>query len=185
MIIMNKILLMLLVPFFVLSAHDVSETLPKYDNPEYEHAIKLQENGQVTLAFPIFLQLAEKDYVPAQYAVGQMYSSGLGVEKDEAKAFQWISSAANYGYAEAQNSLGLMYDEGWGVRKDDRNAAHWYYQAANQGLTKAQVNMGMMFCLGEGTKKNKEQCIYWIKKAKEKGSKQANEAWLRLGLDEL
>ena len=150
---------------------------------ELDKAKKLQEDGQPKEAIPILLKLAEVDFPPAQYLLGSMYFRGEGVEKDEKKAFHWISSAAYYGFAEAQNSLGLMYDEGWGVRKNDETAAHWYFQAANQGLTKAQVNIGMMFCLGEGARKDMVQCARWMKIAKDKGSKNAENAWISFELD--
>lgn len=150
---------------------------------ELDTAKKLQDDGQSEEAIPILLKLAKVDFPPAQYLLGSMYSRGEGVDKDEKKAFHWISSAAYYGFAEAQNSLGLMYDEGWGVRKNDETAAHWYFQAANQGLTKAQVNIGMMFCLGEGARKDMKQCARWIKIAKDKGSKNAENVWLSFELD--
>ena len=173
---------------FILTFFTVIQAAPeslKEAQADLDRAKKLQENGEAKEAIPILQKLAGVDFAPAQYLLGSMYSRGEGIEKNEKKAFHWISSAAYYGFAEAQNSLGLMYDEGWGgVRKNDETAAHWYFQAANQGLTKAQVNIGMMFCLGEGARKDMAQCARWMKIAKDKGSKNAENAWVSFELDQ-
>lgn len=180
---MFKCLVTLLLLMLFINTNLLSKPPTEEDKAAFKKAKNFQETDQSELAFPIFLKLAEKDNVLAQFIVGKMYFLGDGIPQDDSKAFLWIFSAANYEHAEAQNSLGLMYDEGWGVTKDDRKAAHWYYQSASQGFTKAQVNMGMMFCLGEGARKSMEQCVYWIKKAKEKGSVNANNAWVSFELE--
>ena len=181
---MLKLLFATLALIFFTSSQAAPESL-KEAKADLERAKKLKEEGESKKAISILQKLADVDFPPAQYYLGTMYSRGEGIDKDEKKAFQWISSAAYYGFAEAQNSLGLMYDEGWGgVRKNDETAAHWYFQAANQGLTKAQVNIGMMFCLGEGARKDMVQCARWIKIAKDKGSKNAENAWISFELDE-
>lgn len=179
---MRRVLFTILLLIVMANSQAAPESLAKAQT-ELDKAKKLQEEGQSEEAIPILLKLVKVDFPPAQYLLGSMYSRGEGVEKDEKKAFHWISSAAYYGFAEAQNSLGLMYDEGWGVRKNDETAAHWYFQAANQGLTKAQVNIGMMFCLGEGARKDMNQCARWIKIAKDKGSKNAENAWVNFELE--
>ncbi len=51
----------------------------------------------------------------AQFNLGEMYEYGLGVQKDDVKAFEWYSKAAAQGYAPAQNNLGIMYEYGRSV----------------------------------------------------------------------
>ena len=55
-----------------------------------------------------FRKAAEKDYVLAQHNLGRMYSKGLGVEKDLAKAWAWFQKAANQGFREAKIALEEM-----------------------------------------------------------------------------
>lgn len=49
---------------------------------------------------------AEQGDVPAQQNLGRMYYLGLGVEKDVAKAWQWLSLAAGQGDPTARSFLG-------------------------------------------------------------------------------
>ena len=71
----------------------------------------------------------------AQRALGVMYSKGLGVEQDHAKAVEWTRKAAEQGSARAQCKLGFHYEFGDGVEQDDTQAAEWYRKAAEQGYT--------------------------------------------------
>ena len=44
----------------------------------------------------------------AQYALGEMYYRGNGVEQDMSKALEWFEKAARQGHPEAQSLLGVM-----------------------------------------------------------------------------
>jgi len=70
--------------------------------------------------------------------IGSLYGLGQGVRKDNAKAVEWKTKAANLGYAQAQYSLGTYYDNGIGVPNNDKKAVEWYKKAAVQGNAKAQ-----------------------------------------------
>jgi TPR repeat protein len=45
----------------------------------------------------------------AQFMLGLAYSMGAGVKTDAAKAFNWVSRAAESGHMMAENELGSMY----------------------------------------------------------------------------
>ena len=81
-----------------------------------------------------------------QFALGNMYRSGLGIEKDEAAAVQWFLKAATQGHVRAQNNLAFMFREGRGVQRDLPQAARWYRRAAEQGDPYAQYNLGASIC---------------------------------------
>jgi hypothetical protein len=68
------------------------------------------------------LSRAEGGDAEAQLFVGRNYWVGAGVDKDYAKAAEWLSRAAEQGNAQAQHLLGIMYtccirtsrsDESW------------------------------------------------------------------------
>ena len=61
----------------------------------------------------------------AQFRLGSMYASGVGVEHDDAKAFEWISKSADQGNTEAMSLLSLMYGAGRGVKHDFSTAYVW------------------------------------------------------------
>jgi TPR repeat protein len=61
----------------------------------------------------------------AQFRLGSMYASGVGVGQDDAKAFEWISKSADQGHLDAMSLLSLMYGAGRGVKHDFSTAYVW------------------------------------------------------------
>jgi TPR repeat protein len=62
-----------------------------------------------------------------------LYSNGLGVAQDYAKAREWFEKAADKGDASAMNKLGWLYENGEGVTQDYTKARGWYQKAADKG----------------------------------------------------
>lgn len=83
---------------------------------------------------------AEQGDLEALFNVGQSYRLGLGVEKDEAKAFAMLLKAAQGGLAAAQSRVGLAYATGEGAVLDPIEAAKWFELAARAGDTAAVAN---------------------------------------------
>ncbi|NJN70571.1 MAG: sel1 repeat family protein, partial [Nitrospira sp.] len=73
-----------------------------------------------------FPPLAEKGDARAQYNLGLLYASGLGVTHDYQAALKWHRSAARQGHAGAQNALAQMYAKGHGIPQDNVRAHMWY-----------------------------------------------------------
>ena len=48
---------------------------------------------------------AEQGYPPAQYDLGNCYLNGLGVQKSQAEAVEWIRKAAVQGHEKAQDYM--------------------------------------------------------------------------------
>ena len=76
---------------------------------------------------------AEAGDAEAQFILGGMYVTGVGVPQDDVEAVAWYRRAAEQGDARAQYNLGGMYREGRGVPQDDVEAVAWYRRAAEQG----------------------------------------------------
>ena len=51
---------------------------------------------------------AEQGDAMAQFNLGQCYTNGTGVEKDEQKAVEWYKKAAEQGHAGAQFNLDTL-----------------------------------------------------------------------------
>ncbi len=100
---------------------DFQAGLDAYDRTDYETALKE------------FRPLAEKEYAPAQFQLGEMYQWALGVPQDQLEAVKWYRGAAEQGYTQAQNFLGWMYYMGWGVSQDYVLAHMWANLAAAKG----------------------------------------------------
>ena len=112
---------------------------------------------------------AEQGDAEAQFLLGQMYLSGLGVSEDRHEAEKWLRKAADQGYDAAQFSLGLMYAKERGVPKDDWawEATMWQNRAAaEQGDADAQFFLGLM-------DKDGREAVKWYGAAAEQGDANA------------
>ena len=127
------------------------------------------KQGNYTAALAVFLPLAKGGDPNAQFAVGEMYSNGLGAEKDQTKAAAWLKKAAAQGLGIAQNSLGYVFRFGEGVRKDDREALRWFRKAALQGIAESQFNLAMHYTYGWGVRPDHVEAVRWFRKAARQG----------------
>ena len=78
---------------------------------------------------------AEHGKAISQWAVGNMFFYGSGVEKDFAQARLWYRKAADQGMPNAMDSLGSMYMTGQGVPQDYVQAAVWFANPPTSGTT--------------------------------------------------
>lgn len=109
---------------------DLNNAIPLSGEEPYE-ALK---RGDFRLAAGLFYPLAEKGDVRAQYNLGLLYASGLGVAHDYQAALKWHRMAAKQGHAGAQNELAQMYAKGQGVPQDNVRAYVWYTVAAESSV---------------------------------------------------
>ena len=119
--------------------------------------------------FARFQKKAIAGNAEAQFVIGMMYETGLGVPKDAAKAFELFQKAAAQGNADAQFNLGWSYTNGKGVPKNEAKAVDWYQKAAAQGHTGAQSYLGMVYETGLGVPKNEAKAVDWYQKAAAQG----------------
>ena len=75
-------------------------------------------------------QRAEQGDADAQYNLGFVYDTGLGVPQDYTEAAAWYRLAADQGHTDAQHNLGVMYSTRRGVPQDDVEAHRWANLAA-------------------------------------------------------
>ena len=64
---------------------------------DLQKALVFKEHKQYGKAFPLLLQLAEKEFVRAQMEVADMYAEGFGVLKNNDEAIYWACRAAQSG----------------------------------------------------------------------------------------
>ena len=76
----------------------------------------------------------------AQYNLGIMYASGLGVIQDYNEAVKWFRLSSSQVNAQAQKIYGLMYASGRGVTQDYVRAHMWWNISASSGDKKAESN---------------------------------------------
>jgi len=106
----------------------------------------------------------------SEYQRGLMYANGVGVEKDDVKAFEWIEKAANHGHPDAQWTLGVLYVKGRGRAKDPSKASVWFQRSADQGNHHGEYNLAVLYREGLGVKKNDTKAFELFLKSAEHGS---------------
>jgi len=132
-----------------------------HDEEDYKEALKW------------FTRAAEQQYAEAQFYLGVMYATGLGVPQDYQEAAKWLRKGAAQGHAYAQLKLGDMHRLGKGVSHDDEEAAKWYRKAAEQGQIEAQIHLARMYLNGEGIPQDDKEATRWLFKAAEQGDARA------------
>ena len=134
---------------------------------QYNTALLEMSDRHVGAAARSFSLLAKSGYAPAQFRLGILYLSGLGVPKNSRTAAYWLEKSAQQGNAGAQYFLAKLYAEGVGVPRSLTLALHWFQQLAEQGYAPAQFQVGTMYEQGLGTGRNNAEAVKWIHKAAE------------------
>jgi TPR repeat protein len=62
----------------------------------------------------------------AEELIGVMYAMGLGVERDDERAFEWYLRASMKGHPGAQSGIGWYFEVGRGTAVDLVRAYLWY-----------------------------------------------------------
>ncbi|GJM04740.1 MAG: hypothetical protein DHS20C09_07310 [marine bacterium B5-7] len=146
----SGILALLLFLFTPLSHANFKEGGQAYLRGDYEAAAKE------------FVPLAERGDHRAMYALGSMYASGQGVEKNLKKSFELFSEAAKNGRADAMYKLGLMYEQGQGVSQNLKKAARYYQKSAKKGYPLGQYRFGLLYMNGVGVQQNSINAYAWL-----------------------
>jgi len=114
-------MLAFLVLIFSLScqqAKEIPEQIPKElpnpvsdftENDRYKLGLRWYQQGQYDIARKMWNPMAENGDCDAQYAMGLLYFSGLGVRKSYSNALEWWGRAADQGQPQALSSLGIVY----------------------------------------------------------------------------
>ena len=99
-----------------------------------EEARDLMEAGQFEEARTLFELFARSGNADAEELIGVMYAMGLGVERDDLRAFDWYLRASLKGHPGAQSGLGWYYEVGRGLPAPDLVRAYlWYALSAIGG----------------------------------------------------
>lgn len=93
-----------------------------------------------------FAQTSSADSIAeVQLAEAKKYLLGIGIPKNEPKAFQMYSHLAQASNRKAMNMLGKLYYRGLGVAKKKDQAIYWFTQAGQHGVIESWYNLGLMY----------------------------------------
>ncbi|KQB97623.1 hypothetical protein AL073_01360 [Loktanella sp. 1ANDIMAR09] len=101
---------------------------------DMEVARDLMEAGDYAEARALFELYARSGNAEAEELIGVMYALGLGVARDDERAFEWYLRASLKGHPGAQSGLGWYYEVGRGIPAPDMVRAYlWYALSAIGG----------------------------------------------------
>src|SRR5262249_18020728 len=126
-------------------------------------------------------------------ALGVMYLTGQGVDRDKPKAIEWFRKAAYQKNAKAMFNLGTAYYNGDAVGVNDTDACAWFLLAQEQGNTSADaavkreqaelsksqyfealIHVAEIWHTGNGLPRNDIETAAWYRKAADLGSPEAS-----------
>lgn len=109
---------------------------------DLEQARRLMENNQFEAAYDSLYPFAQAGNAEAEELIGVMYAMGLGVERDDVRAFEWYLRSSLKGHPGAQSGLGWYYEVGRGIEGVDLVRAYlWYGLSAIGGDPDAAVSI--------------------------------------------
>jgi len=109
---------------------------------EIEEARDLLEAGDFTAAYDALWPAARSGNADAEELIGVMYAMGLGVERDDERAFEWYLRASMKGHPGAQSGVGWYYEVGRGLPAIDLVRAYmWYTLSAIGGDPDAAISL--------------------------------------------
>ena len=108
---------------------------------EIEHARDLMEEGKFEEAMKELLPAARSGNADAEELIGIMYAMGLGVQKDDFRAFDGYLRSSMKGHPGAQSGVGWYYETGRGMPAPDLIRAYtWYVLSAIGGDPDAAIS---------------------------------------------
>ncbi len=108
---------------------------------EIGRAKDLMEAGRFEEAREELEPAARSGNADAEELIGVMYALGLGVERDDQRAFEWYLRSAMKGHPGAQSGVGWYYETGRGMPAPDLVRAYmWYVLSAIGGDPDAAIS---------------------------------------------
>ncbi|HBC48273.1 MAG TPA: sel1 repeat family protein [Gammaproteobacteria bacterium] len=99
------------------------------------------EANQFNEAMQLLRPAANAGNADAEELIGILYAMGLGVERDDRRAFEWYLRSAMKGHAGAQSGIGWYYEVGRGLPEIDLVRAYmWYTLSAIGGDPDALIS---------------------------------------------
>ena len=108
---------------------------------QLEGARDMMEECSIEEASDALCPASSSGNAEAEELIGVMYASGLGVERDDVRAFEWYLRSAMKGHAGAQSGVGWYYEVGRGIEAPDLVRAYmWYVLSAIGGDPDAAIS---------------------------------------------
>jgi len=131
----------------------------------YSEAMGAQSRGDYAQAIEIYEKLANEGHVYSLVMLGDIYTRGVGTEKDLAKAEELLDRAAALGSPEAEFQKANI----WLERGEMSRYFCAIQKAARMGVLVAQFRLGLCYIHGRGTTKDDAKALELIRDAASRG----------------
>lgn len=143
---------------------------------QFQQGLVFLEAGENEKAVRMLRLAAKQGQPAAQYRLGKMYESGLGVKANLTEARKWIAKAADGGNRIAMHDLGHYLATGAdGSPPDINKAVSWFQQAADRGVLDSQFNLGVLYHQGSGLPQSFLNAYVWYSIAAAQGDTVASQ----------
>ena len=116
----------------------------------FKDGLDAYQKGQYLESLRIWETLAAADDPISAHSAGVLFANGLGVARDQAKAFMLFLQSAQAGYAPAQYDVGRSYFNGEGTEINYVEAVKWWTKAADNKNVRALFNLATLYRKGIG-----------------------------------
>ena len=124
-------------------------------------------------AVEFFKKAAGQGDANGLYNLGMCHARGLGLPRDDEKAFSCFRSAAEKGHPDAINNIGWFFREGRIVGKDLELSTKWFKKSADFQNAYGEYNYGLALHRGEGIKRDDAEAAKYFKRAADGGCVEA------------
>lgn len=151
------------------------EALVRLGSPAAMHDLAVMHlHGEATgasaeAARKLLQSAAERGFVTAQLALGELYEGSRLGKPDLAGALRWYQQAAASGSVDGQLAVATAHLMGRGTPVDMVEAASWYRLAATRGDVGAQYILASLYEKGDGVPADLRLARYWYAAAATQG----------------
>lgn len=121
--------------------------------------------------------LANEGSSIAQAKLGVAYLKGVGVQRDQMQALNWLEKSAASGSGEGQYFLSLYYDRAGASKDEVKKSIDLLEKSAGQECASAMYALGMALYSGHGVGRDSARAVDLITRAAKDGSTPA-QLWL-------
>jgi len=120
---------------------------------------------------PDLVRRAEAGDAASQVWLGDRYSEGKGVAKNDDLATKWWKKAADQGNPDGQFNMGWRcWDGKAGVERDRAEATRYWKLSADQKNIWSMAALGNAYLNGDGVPQDYKEAVKYLRAAKDRGS---------------